>query len=70
MAKRQTTDRPDDTKSPEELRAELIADLGLDELTYESCVRELFEELISSPTDDTARREPTRVVQAGPPRRG
>lgn len=69
MAKPQPSEH--DSKSREQLRAELIADLGLDELTYESCVRELFEELISSPTDDPARRErePTRVVQAGPPRR-
>jgi hypothetical protein len=48
----------------------LRAELGLDELTYESCVRELFEELIGPRADDPARREPTRVVQAGPARRG
>jgi hypothetical protein len=69
MAKSQPTD-PRDAERERALQ-ELRAELGFDELTYESCVRELLDELIGPPppADGGARREPTRVVQAGPPRR-
>jgi hypothetical protein len=58
---------PTDPREAERLR--LIAELGLDGLTYESCVRELFGELIGRPRAGPAKHEPTRVVQAGPGRR-
>jgi hypothetical protein len=46
-------------------REELARELGLDELTYEACVRELFAEFVG----DLAKPEPARVVQTGPGRR-
>jgi hypothetical protein len=42
-----------------------VRELGLDELTYEACVSELFAEFIDQP----AQPEPVRVVQTGPGRR-
>lgn len=56
-----TTERRD----RDQAREELVRELGLDELTYESCVRELFAEFVS----DTPKPEPVRVVQTGPGRR-
>jgi hypothetical protein len=49
----------------DQAREELARELGLDELTYEACVHELFAEFVS----ESAKPEPARVVQTGPGRR-
>jgi hypothetical protein len=52
-------------------RERLLRELGLDKLTYQECVRVLFGELLGpAPTTDDQPRDPVRVVQAGPGRRG
>jgi hypothetical protein len=52
-------------------RERLLRELGLDQLSYQACVRVLFGELLGPlpPTGDQARAEPVRVVQSGPGRR-
>lgn len=52
-------------RAREREREELMRELGLDELTYEACVRELFAEFVDPPVQP----EPVRVVQTGPGRR-
>jgi hypothetical protein len=56
-----TSERRDPEREREE---ELMRELGLDELTYEACVRELFAEFVS----ESAQPDPVRVVQTGPGR--
>jgi hypothetical protein len=70
MAKSQPTD-PRDAERERALQ-QLRAELGLDELTYEACIRELFDELVEPApvAGRSTQRDPTRVVQAGPARRG
>jgi hypothetical protein len=62
MAKKSTTTE----RRGRQTREELMRELGLDELTYEACVRELFAEFIATP-DGTRAQE--RVIQTGPGRR-
>jgi hypothetical protein len=72
MAKSKPNRSPSDADAKREAeRQQALRELGLDELTYEACARELFEELIGpvSSTVGPARPEPVRVVQAGPGRR-
>lgn len=49
-------------------RERLLRELGLHELTYEACARLLFGDLLG-PAPGPSPNEPTRVVQAGRPRR-
>ena len=65
--------RRQDAHERERTRQQLLVDLGLDEITYDSCIRELFSELAGDYADRQRRSSPppapgppARIVQLGP----
>ncbi|PRP98530.1 hypothetical protein [Enhygromyxa salina] len=68
----QTPQQPPDQKDPDDqAREDLYRELGLDDFSHESCIRDLFGDLytLGPAEDEPATGDSGRVTQMGPGRR-